>query len=167
MKSDLKKYLAQLICCSITLVGSYAHAAEKMTKTSLQYAAFAPNAGGQTVYGLRLYRDGREYGVFQNQYLTAGDHPLIGGVYAFRFPICDESCLVHLHAQVGIGASTAGPLVEFLWGMEIPVLPLALTGGTISWIPMIRIDFANHWIATRSRVITWSYPLWVGVTLPF
>ena len=169
MKRQLPQFLLKTVLWTVVALGNGTPAlsADKVSKASLQYAAFAPNAGGQTVYGLRVYYRGREYGVFQNDYLTAGDHPLMGGVYAFRFPICDESCLVNIHAQAGIGLSTAGPLVELLWGMEIPVLPLALTGGTIPWIPMLRIDFANHWIATRNRVITWSYPLWVGATLPF
>jgi hypothetical protein len=158
---------AATLAFGMALGGGNAGAANEKTKVSVQYGAFAPNAGGQVVYGLRGYRKGREIAVFQNQYLTAGDHPLMGALYAYRFPICDDACLVHIHVQAGAGVSTAGPLVEFLWGMEIPVLPIALTGGTIPWIPMLRIDFANHWIVTRNRVITWSYPLWVGATLPF
>jgi len=144
-----------------------AMADDKLIKVSLQYAAFAPNAGGQITYGFRGLRNNREIAIFQNQYLTAGSEPLLGALYAWRFPICDESCLVHIHTQAGIGVTTAGPLVEFLWGTEIPVLPLGLNGGTIRYVPMLRFDIASHWIATRSRLITWSYPFWIGVTLPF
>ncbi len=142
-------------------------AAEKQLKVSLQYAAFAPNAGGQITYGFRGLRNNREIAIFQNQYLTAGSEPLLGALYAWRFPICDTSCMIHVHAQAGVGATSAGPLVEFLWGTEIPVLPLGLNGGTIPYVPMLRLDIASHWIATRSRLITWSYPFWIGVTLPF
>jgi hypothetical protein len=146
---------------------SQGFAATKTRKVSAQYAAFAPNAGGQVTYGLRASWNNREIGLFQNHYLTAGGQPLLGGVYSFRFPVCDDSCMVHTHVQAGIGGSSAGPLAEFLWGAEIPLLPLALNGGTIPYVPMLRMDFASHWLATRSRIIMWSYPFWVGVTLPF
>lgn len=148
------------------LTGTRTMAAEKAVNVSLQYAAFAPNAGGQVAYGIRGLRNNREIAIFQNQYLTAGGQPLLGVLYAWRFPICDESCMVHLHTQVGIGLTSAGPLVEFLWGTEIPILPLGLNGGTIPYVPMLRVDVASHWMATHSRLITWSYPFWVGVTLP-
>lgn len=149
------------------LPASASAATGKIRKVSAQYAAFAPNAGGQVTYGLRASWNDREVGLFQNQYLTAGGNPLVGAVYAFRFPVCDEFCLVHMHLQTGIGGTSAGPLAEFLWGAEIPLLPLALNGGTIPYVPMLRVDLASHWVATRSRLIMWSYPFWVGVTLPF
>ena len=147
--------------------GNSALGATKPIKVSVQYAAFAPNAGGQIAYGLRAHRNNREIAIFQNHYLTAGDEPLLGALYAMRFPLCDESCMVHIHVQGGLGATSAGPLVEFLWGTEVPLLPLALNGGTIRYVPMLRFDIASHWMATRSRLITWSYPFWIGVTLPF
>lgn len=137
------------------------------TKISLQYQAFAPNAGGQTVYGLRWFKDNRELTLFQNNYLTAGDAPLAGGLYSWRFPACDTSCFIHLHAQAGLGITTAGPATELLWGGELPLLPLALNGGTIKYVPMLRLDFASHWIFTTQRMINWSYPFWLGLTVPF
>lgn len=143
------------------------HAASGPVKVSLQYQAFAPNAGGQTVYGLRVARNNREYAIFQNQYLTAGDAPLAGGIYSWRFPACDTSCFVHLHAQAGLGITSAGPMTEILWGGELPLLPLALNGGTIRYVPMLRLDFASHWIVTAQRVISWSYPFWLGLSVPF
>lgn len=152
---------------SSMLAPSRSIAAGKLTKISLQYMAFAPNAGGQLSLGLRATHGNREFGVFQNHYLTAGDRPLLGGLYAWRFPVCDEACMVHIHLQTGLGMTTAGPMAEFLWGMEIPVLPLALNGGTIPYIPMLRLDLASQWLATRSRLIMWSYPFWLGLTLPF
>lgn len=152
---------------TVSFAATRAMAVDKPLKVSVQYAAFAPNAGGQITYGFRGHRNNREIAIFQNQYLTAGSEPLLGALYAWRFPICDESCMIHIHAQAGVGVTSAGPLVEFLWGTEIPVLPLALNGGTIPYVPMLRFDIASHWIATRSRLITWSYPFWIGVTLPF
>jgi hypothetical protein len=121
---------------------------------SVQTAALAPNAGGQEAWSLRFSSGNtREYSVFANNYLRTGKYPLFGGLYSMRFPILGRGSPVQSFAQIGIGASSAGPMAEVLWNLT----PL--------WL--LRIDFATHFYFIPTRVIVWNYPFWIGATLPF
>ena len=115
--------------------------------------AMAPNAGGQEAYALRRANNEREWSLFMNQYLLAGGYPLSGISYAKRFPICELHCPIQAYVQAGGGLSTAGPLIELLWGTNI------------FWLA--RIDIATQIYFSTKRVIFWSYPLWVGFSVPF
>ena len=121
---------------------------------SLQNQALAPNAGGQTAWALRFASgNSREYSLFANEYLRTGKYPLFGGLYSMRFPILGRAAPIQTFAQVGMGISSAGPVVELLWNL------------TPFWL--LRIDFATHFYFIPQRVIVWNYPFWLGLTVPF
>jgi hypothetical protein len=126
-------------------------AAEDITY-SLQVAALAPNAGGQQVYALRRATDKNEWFLFSNSYLETGKYPLTGVGYNWRFPICDQECFWQFYVEVGGGISTAGPMAEIIWGMNL------------LWVT--RLDIGTHFYVTQNRIITWSYPLWAGISVP-
>ncbi len=135
-----------------TCFATAASGANKMATYSLQVAAFAPNAGGQEAYALRRATDKVEWSVFVNRYLYAGDYPLMGATYDWRFPICDQSCFWQFYIQAGVGLSTTGPVLEVLWGT------------TLLWVA--RVDIATQMFFQSNRLISWSYPLWIGVSIP-
>jgi hypothetical protein len=139
---------------------------ERYTATA-QVGAFAPNAGGQEAYTMRLSTNRWEAGVFSNQYLLAGDHPLTGAFYDWRFPICDDSCFWQFFVQAGGGVSTGGPIAQATWGTVIPLLPIWLPRRAPSYVPALRLDMTTQMIFIRYRGVTWSYPLWVGISIPF
>ncbi len=128
--------------------------------------ALAPNAGGQDAYSLRLYHEEREFHAYMNRTLTAGGAPLVGAGYDFTFNSCDE-CFWRFFVQAGGGISTAGPYAELDWGFAIPLLPIWLPTKAPRFVPQLRVDFATHMIQTTTRAITWSYPLWIGIGIPF
>lgn len=128
------------------------NAESKMVTYSLQVLALAPNAGGQNAYALRRATDEEEMFAFYNNYLGAGEYSLIGLGYDWRFPICDQSCFWQFYFEAGGGVSTAGPFAELLWGTNI------------FWVA--RLDISTHFYLTSKRVIGWSYPLWVGISMP-
>lgn len=128
--------------------------------------ALAPNAGGQDVYSLRLYHNEGEFHGFMNRTLTAGGAPLYGAGYDLTFNACEE-CFWRPFVQAGAGICTAGPYLELDWGFAIPILPIWLPMSAPRFVPQIRVDFATHVIQTTSRAITWSYPLWIGLGIPF
>ena len=132
--------------CSGLLMGE-----TKRQSYSLQVQAFAPNAGGQEAYALRMANDEREWSIFANRYLYAGSFPMVGALYSRRFPLCGQSCIWDFYAQAGLGVSSAGPLAEVLWGTNL------------FWI--LRLDFSTHLIMQK-RLIVWGYPLWVGISIP-
>lgn len=129
--------------------------AKPQSKTlSMQYQSFTANAGGQEAWSLRLSMNDRiEYSIFANKYLTAENYPLLGAIYSLRLPILSRKYPIRSFTQLGAGLTNIGPVVELLWSFT----PL--------WI--FRIDFSTHFYFTRSRMITWSYPLWVGISVPF
>lgn len=152
----------------MTLLGlatTHAQGAERRYTLSAQGLSLAPNAGGQTAYGLKLATNDWEAGLFSNQYLTAGGHPLSGGTIDWRLPICDDSCWWQFFVQVGGGACTGGPIAEMTWGMIIPPLPLWLPTSWPRFLPALRLDITTHIIFLRYRGITWSYPLWAGIAV--
>lgn len=128
--------------------------------------ALAPNAGGQDTYSLRLYHNEGEFHAFMNKTLTAGGQPLVGGGYDLTFNACDD-CFWRFFVQTGVGACTAGPYLELDWGLAMPILPIWLPMSPPRFVPQIRVDFATHVIQTTGRAITWSYPLWIGLGIPF
>ncbi len=142
-------------------------AAKSSYTLSAQYESLAPNAGGQIAYGLRLATNNWEAGLFSNQYLTAGGVPLTGMVFDRRFPICDDSCWWQFFVQVGAGGSNAGPIAEVTWATIIPLIPIWLPTSAPRFVPALRLDITSHMIFVRYRGIAWSYPLWLGVSVPF
>jgi hypothetical protein len=158
-----KALLALLLC----LFAVPARAADTRYNLTAQGKALAPNAGGQDAYALRLGTNNWEVAGFVNQYITAGGVPLIGGTFDFRLPVCDDSCFWQFFAQAGGGISTGGPLAEITWGTQIPLLPLWLPTRAPPYVPQLRIDFTSQFIFIRYRAVTWSYPLWAGISIPF
>ena len=142
-------------------------AKDKPQSVGLLAGAFAPNAGGQEALSLRWAREKHEISAFSNSYLLAGGRPLVGGMWSRRLPVCDHSCWWQFWSQMGAGLSTAGPLLEISWGMQIPLLPLWLPRPAFAGVPALRIDFATHMFITRKRFVVWSYPLWAGIAVPF
>ncbi len=133
---------------------------------SIQDRALAPNAGGQTAYSLKLAYGEIEYGAFANEYLRAGEHPLSGLTAEYRLGLCQKDCWGNLYAQIGVGGSTGGPLATMTWSAQIPLLPIWLPYSAPAYLPQLRIDFSTHFIFVRYRAVTWSYPLWLGITIP-
>ena len=140
---------------------------EEYNSISYQNWALAPNAGGQNAHALRLVKDDIEYGAFVNEYLRAGDHPLMGVTMDWRYGMCTSDCWMNFYAQPGIGASIGGPLAQITWSTQIPILPLWLPVQSPAYLPQLRIDFTTQFIFVRYRAVTWSYPLWWGITVPF
>ncbi len=126
-------------------------AAPRDVTYSAQYLAFAPNAGGQRVFALRQATDQREIGVFMNEDLLSGNMPIMGALYDWRFPICDQRCWLQSYIQGGLGLSTAGPLMELTWGVNL------------LWT--VRLDVTTHAFITTNRLVLWSVPLWVGLSV--
>ena len=126
--------------------------AGELYQTAVMAQSFAPNAGGQVVYALRRGTDSHEWSVFSNQYLKAGSYPLTGALYSKRYTLCGISCPVQFFGQLGVGASTAGPMLEFLW--------------SINFLWVGRLDFVSHLYFTKQRIVVWNYPIWLGVSLP-
>ncbi|MCX6118895.1 MAG: hypothetical protein NT027_15265 [Proteobacteria bacterium] len=132
---------------------------------SYSSGAYAPNAGGQDVHVVRLMKNSREFHLYLNRSLTVGSQPLFGGGYDIRFDLC-EDCFWKFFVQTGVGSSLAGVYGEFLWGAQIPILPIWLPMDPPRYVPFLRIDFATHLIFGHLRPNTWSYPIWIGVGIP-
>jgi hypothetical protein len=158
----------QLITLAVgVLISSTLSAAESRRNVSAQYAAFAPNAGGQTAYSLRYATGDQEFGVFSNQYLMAGDYPLTGATYEKVMPLCKKDCFWELNLQAGAGISNGGPLIHLTWSSVVPLLPLWLPRRAPRFVPALRLDLTTQMILIQTRAITWSYPLWAGISYPF
>lgn len=134
---------------------------------TVQGLALAPNAGGQQAYRIEGFHNRHAVYGFNNRSLLVGKMTLFGAGYAYRLPICDESCFWQFFVQLGGGASNAGAYGDVTWGAQIPLVPLWLPVPQPKYIPALRIDISSHLFATRSRILTWSYPLWVGLSLSF
>ena len=143
------------------------HAASPKQSMSMQYAALAPNAGGQVAYSLKYARNQYEYSLFSNQYLLAGDLPLTGGTIDYIFPVCQKDCWLDFYVHTGVGGSNGGPILQSTWGVEIPLLPIWLPFDAPKYVPALRIDFTTQMIFVQWRGVTWSYPIWAGVSVPF
>ena len=139
-----------MICCLAWPRGP----ADGIDTVSFQYQSWTSNAGGQQSYGLRWAIDeSQEWALFSNQYLMAADLPLSGIVWDLIFPVSPTSCALSMWIQAGVGLSSAGPVVEFLWSIR----PL--------WL--FRIDFATHLYFSGPKPIVWNYPFWLGINIPF
>jgi hypothetical protein len=156
------------ICLWLSALGSTQPIqAASYQSVSAQYGALAPNAGGQEAYALKYQRDEWEYSLFSNQYLLAGDYPLTGFVMDYVFPVCTKDCWINFYVNTGFGGSTGGPILEATWGTQIPLLPLWLPYKAPKYVPALRIDFTTQMIFVQWRGVTWSYPVWAGITIPF
>lgn len=129
-----------------------ANAKTSLKTYSFLWKAHAANAGGQDIYSIRRADDDHEISLFRNEYLISSGRPLMGATYSLRLPVCDSSCFVQGYTQLGAGLSTAGPLLDITWS----VIGL--------WVA--RVDFTTQLFLTKTRIMTWSVPLWIGVSLP-
>lgn len=151
----------------VLLSGGATLAAEDGRHVSAQYAALAPNAGGQTSYTLRYAETNWEIGAFSNQYLQAGDYPLSGAFYEVIMPLCKSDCFWKFNLQAGAGISNGGPFTQITWSSIIPLLPIWLPLKAPNYIPALRLDITTQMLFIPYRAITWSYPLWAGISYPF
>lgn len=157
----------KVLAIVLAFAATSSFAADKRYHLTAQGMALAPNAGGQEAYTLRLATNDWEAGVFRNEYITAGDYPLMGGTFEWRFPICDDACFWQFFVQAGGGGSTGGPVAHITWGTQIPLLPIWLPTRAPPYVPALRIDFTTQMIFIKWRGVAWSYPIWAGITVPF
>ncbi len=157
MRSHLPALIRLLLLVAAWQGASPAAAAGRYT-VSAQGVALAPNAGGQEAYSLRLATNSWEVGAFSNQYIVTGKYPLTGAFYDRRFPICDDTCWWQFFVQTGGGLSTGGPFAQITWGTIVP---------SIRFVPALRLDISTQMIFIRYRGVTWSYPLWAGISVSF
>ncbi len=134
---------------------------------SLQALSLAPNAGGQEAYALRYAGQHWEAGIFQNNYLLAGNEPFTGGTFAWRLPMCGQNCWWQLYTNLGVGFATTGPIAEITWSSLLPALPIWLPTSAPRFLPLLRIDLTTQFLFFQQRHITWSYPLWAGLAFSF
>lgn len=140
--------------------------AGEVKNVSYLHAAFAPNAGGQESHSLKLLYDNVEYSIFVNEYIRAGEYPLSGVTMEWVSPICDKECWGNLFLQYGVGASMGGPIANLTWSFQLPILPIWLPMSAPKYVPQIRLDFTSQFIFVRYRAVSWSYPLWLGLSIP-
>lgn len=123
------------------------------SQISMQYMALTGNAGGQNAYALSLSRENtREYSLFVNQHLITGKIPLCGATYNLRSYLFPAHLPLTAFIQAGAGLSTAGPLIALTWNLTV--------------LQVARIDISTHLYFPSFRPMIWSYPLWIGITLP-
>ena len=145
---------------------AFAENSRHYTLTS-QFIALAPNAGGQNAYSLRLATNNWELSGFSNLSVAVGGRALTGATFDWRFPICDDSCWWQFFVQAGAGVTNGGPVTELTWGSVLPLVPLWLPFGTPRYLPALRLDITTQVLAIRWRAVTWSYPLWAGLSVAF
>ncbi len=146
-----------LLITFCSLLSSLVFSSTSFSETSLKtysffWKAHAPNAGGQNIYSVRRADDDHEISLFRNEYLITANRPLMGANYSLRLPICDSSCFVQAYTQLGAGLSTAGPFLDISW--------------SVIGLWLARVDFTTQLYITQTRIMTWSVPLWIGVSLP-
>jgi hypothetical protein len=164
----MRKPFNCLIIATILLVGQTAVAARKdFRELSVHGLSLAPNAGGQEAYRIEGYERPHAWHAFYNKALLVDGMSLLGAGYNFRMSACDENCFWRFFAQVGGGLSNGGPYGEISWGAIIPLIPLWLPTSAPKYIPSLRLDITSQFYLSRSRIITWSYPIWAGVSLAF
>jgi hypothetical protein len=120
---------------------------------ALQALALAPNAGGQESYSIKYHRGDYEWSLFSTNYLITNGNPLTGLTLARRFDICKSNCWVQGFVQPGFGFTQIGAHFDLTWGTVIGYA--------------VRIDLTTQLYTGHSRLLSWSYPLWVGVSFPF
>ena len=157
----------KLACLWLLAAGNaFADGSRHYTVTG-QFISLAPNAGGQNAYALRLATNEWEISGFSNLGISINGRALTGATYDWRFPICDDSCWWQFFVQTGVGASNGGPLAELTWGSVLPLVPIWLPFTAPRYLPALRLDMTTQIIATRWRAVTWSYPLWAGISVAF
>ena len=166
LKQGRHKFIFALLLLAVSNK-TLAAAKPDLYTISAQGLALAPNAGGQDAFRLEGYHKNQAVYGFNNRALLVSNTTLFGVGYAYRLPICDESCFWQFFVQVGGGLSNAGGFLDVTWGSQIPLVPIWLPVASPRFIPSLRIDISSHFFATRTRVLTWSYPLWVGLALSF
>jgi hypothetical protein len=159
-------YLALTISAGMSAHPAWA-AKKSFSEVSVHALSLAPNAGGQEAYRLEGYQKPHAWHAFYNRALMVYDLPLMGVGYNYRMSICNESCFWRFFTQAGGGISNAGPYGEISWGTIIPMLPLWLPTSAPRYIPSLRIDITSQFYIAKTRIITWSYPIWAGVSLAF
>jgi len=163
----VKLVLVLVTVASVTWsFGALAEKPDKRIQVASQFLALAPNAGGQDVYGLKISKEKWEFSLFSNQSIYAGGYPYSGIVLHRRFFFCDASCFWQFFSSIGAGGSNGGPIGEVSWGAVFPLVPLWLPLKAPSYVPAIRIDITTQLVFIRWRAVTWSYPFWVGFSVP-
>jgi hypothetical protein len=120
---------------------------------SFQYHAVTGNAGGQNAYALSLAQHNtREFGIFVNEHLTTGRIPLTGATYSRRYLLTPDYYALTSFVQAGCGISSAGPLFALTWNLTA--------------LQVVRLDITTHIYFPQLRPLVWSYPLWLGITVP-
>lgn len=135
-------------------------------QVAVQTKSLAPNAGGQDIYSLKISKENLEVSIFSNQNITAGNMPFSGATISKRFSICNDQCFWQFFIQLGAGGSNGGPISEMTWGTIIPFLPLWLPFSAPKFVPALRIDITTQIAYIRWRAVTWTYPFWVGISVP-
>lgn len=122
---------------------------------SLLAATLAPNVGGQSAFSLLTRAPDWELEGFYNSYLSVGGLGLGGVIMSVRERAClTQSCaLVETSVSLGGGLATSGPIVQLRWSLV--------------FLSTIRLDVATQAFFSRTRMVLWSYPVWVGVSMPF
>ncbi len=124
----------------------------KLQSVSTLFFAYAPNAGGQQTIAFKATFPNYEATLFQNNALLAGDSPIVGAYVERRFSTCLFGCLFKSHLGLGAGASSGGGF-------------FTITGSfTTAWVA--RVDISTHLFPSENRIIQWSYPLWLGFSIP-
>jgi hypothetical protein len=134
------------------IVSSRTFCASSLEGISFLNKAFAPNVNGQDAYSLKLTYSTQEFGVFANSDLQAGSSSLVGASWLRRFSLCTAACSFSHAILLGGGISSAGPLFEISWSFQL------------LWL--LRVDFTTHYFVSTTRLVNWSYPLWLGLTIP-
>jgi hypothetical protein len=166
MEISIIKIIILVIWALFDSLSSYGKNPDKRIQLASQFMSLAPNAGGQSVYSLRFSREKWEVSLFSNQTISAGGYPYSGIVAHRRFSICDASCFWQFYTATGVGGSNGGPIVEFTWSSIIPLIPLWLPLKAPSYFPAVRLDVTTQLVLIQWRAVTWTYPFWVGISVP-
>jgi len=156
-----------IVCCLLSWASQGLAARTTFREVSVHALSLAPNAGGQDAYRFEYYSTPHAWHAFYNKALKVNDLSLMGAGYNYRLSICDESCFWRFFAQAGGGLSNAGPYGEISWGTIIPALPLWLPLAAPRYVPALRLDITSQFYIAENRIITWSYPLWAGISISF
>lgn len=160
--------VATLLLLALLLNAAPIFAARKnFREISAHSLALAPNAGGQDAYRLEGYSNPHAWHAFYNRALIVGNLPLMGAGYNYRMSVCDESCFWRFFVQAGGGLANGGPYGEISWGTIIPLVPLWLPTSAPRFIPSLRLDITSQFYISKTRIITWSYPIWAGLSFAF
>lgn len=165
MPNPVRAMLTSILITFMAPVIQVSYAAER--EISVLGPALAANAGGQIAYSARYFVSDYEASLFSNQNLLTGNIPMTGATLSRRLTFCSSLCFWRFYLQGGVGASTGGAIAQVTWGGMIPALPIWLPTRHPKYVPALRIDITTQFIASTGRVVTWNYPFWTGITIPF